>query len=50
MTVDYRVQSELLNGLWLRARAAFVDQDDDVVGAGDVDDIRFIINYDIPIL
>ena len=50
MTVDYRVQSELLNGLWLRARAAFVDQDDDVVGASDVDDIRFIINYDIPIL
>jgi hypothetical protein len=50
ITVDYRVQSELLNGLWLRARAAFVDQDDDVVGAGDVDDIRFIINYDIPIL
>ena len=50
MTVDYRVQSELLNGLWLRARAAFVDQDDDVVGSSDVDDIRFIINYDIPIL
>jgi hypothetical protein len=50
MTVDYRVQSELLNGLWLRARAAFVDQDDDVAGARDIDDIRFIINYDIPIL
>jgi hypothetical protein len=50
ITVDYRFQSELLEGLWLRARAAFVDQDDDVAGAGDVNDIRFIINYDIPIL
>ena len=50
ITVDYRIQSEILKGLWLRARAAFVDQDDDVAGASDVDDIRFIINYDIPIL
>jgi hypothetical protein len=50
ITVDYRIQSQALKGLWLRARAAFVDQDDDVAGASDVDDIRFIINYDIPIL
>jgi len=50
ITVDYRFQSELLDGLWLRARAAFVDQEDDVAGASDVDDIRVILNYDLPIL
>jgi len=50
ITVDYRVESGLLQGLWLRARAAFVDQDDDVAGAGDVNDLRFIVNYDVPIL
>ncbi len=50
ITVDYRFQSELLEGLWLRARAAFVDQDNDVAGASDVDDIRIILNYDLAIL
>ena len=49
LTVDYRFQSGLLEGLWLRARAAFVDQDDDVAGATDVNDIRVILNYDLPI-
>ena len=49
-TVDYRVQSDLLEGLWLRARAAFLDQDDDVSGGGDVRDYRVILNYDLPIL
>jgi hypothetical protein len=50
ITVDYRFQSGLLKGLWLRTRAAFVDQDNDVAGASDVDDIRVILNYDLPIL
>jgi hypothetical protein len=50
ITVDYRFQSDLLSGLWLRTRAAFVDQDDDVAGASDVDDIRVILNYNFPIL
>jgi hypothetical protein len=50
ITVDYRFQSDLLKGLWLRARAAFVDQDNDVAGASDVDDIRVILNYDLLIL
>jgi hypothetical protein len=50
ITVDYRFQSDLLSGLWLRTRAAFVDQDNDVAGAGDVDDIRIILNYELPIL
>ncbi len=50
ITVDYRFESGMLERLWLRARAAFLDQEDDVPGASDVDDIRFIINYDVPIL
>ena len=50
ITVDYRIQSQALKGLWLRARAAFVDQENDVAGASDVDDIRVILNYDLPIL
>jgi hypothetical protein len=50
ITVDYRFQSGALKRLWVRARAAFVDQDDDVAGAGDVNDIRVILNYDLPVL
>ncbi len=50
VTVDYRFESGPLKGLWLRARAAFVNQDDDVAGAVDLDDYRFIVNYEIPIL
>ena len=50
ITVDYRFQSGLLAGLWLRARAAFLDQDDDLAAAGDVRDYRVILNYELPIL
>jgi hypothetical protein len=50
ITVDYRFQSAALKGLWLRARAAFVDQENDVAGASDVEDVRVILNYDLPIL
>jgi hypothetical protein len=50
LTVDYRFQSRALKGLWLRARAATLDQDDDVPGANDVDDVRVILNYERSIL
>jgi hypothetical protein len=46
-TVDYRFSGELLEGLWIRARAAFVDQDGS--GAEDIDDYRVIVNYSIPL-
>ena len=48
-TLDYRVPSGGLEGLWLRARASQLDQDDhpDEV---DSTDIRIIVNYEIPIL
>ena len=45
-TIDYRFQGKLEN-LWLRARAAHVDQDGP--GALDQDDYRFIVNYTIPL-
>ncbi len=50
ITVDYRFQSRPLKGLWLRARAATLDQDDDAPGSDDVDDFRLILNYDWPFL
>jgi len=48
-TLDYRLPEEPLKGLWLRARAAHVEQDkhpDEI----DSTDSRFIMNYEIPIL
>ncbi len=50
VTVDYRFQEGPFEGLWLRARAAFIDQDNDVIGAVDLDDYRIIVNYEVPIL
>jgi hypothetical protein len=50
VTVDYRFQSRPLKGLWVRARAATLDQDDDAPGANDVDDLRLIVNYEVPIM
>ena len=50
ITVDYHFQSLALKGLWLRSRAAFVDEEDGVAGTGYVEDIRVILNYDLPIL
>ena len=50
VTVDYRVQYRPLKGLWFRARAGFLDQDDDVAGANDVDDYRVIVNYELSVL
>ncbi len=50
VTVDYRFQSRPLKGLWLRARAAFVNQDEAVAGADDLDDYRLILNYELPII
>jgi hypothetical protein len=45
-TIDYRFGGKLEN-LWLRARAASVDQDGP--GAIDADDYRIILNYTLPL-
>ena len=47
LTVDYRPASGTLNGLWLRLRYAVVYEND----LGKVgDQIRLILNYDLPVL
>ena len=48
-TLDYRLPTGKFKGLWLRARAAHTDQDNHPAEQ-DRTDIRFIINYEIPIL
>ncbi len=46
-TLDYRPEWSFLKGLWLRLRVALVDQEGE--GAVDVNDYRFILNYQVPI-
>jgi hypothetical protein len=48
LTLDYKPESGLFKGLWFRLRGAFVDQDGS--GSTDLQDIRFIANYDFSIL
>jgi hypothetical protein len=50
VTLDYRFTGPLLEGLWLRGRAAFLDRDDGVPGGGDVTDYRVILNYEFSFL
>ena len=50
ITVDYRFQSRAVKGLWLRARAAFLDRDENVNGGFDTRDYRVILNYELPLL
>jgi hypothetical protein len=47
LTVDYRFSGKSVEGLWIRARAAFVDQNG--TGADDIKDYRIIVNYSIPL-
>ena len=47
VTVDYRLQQGPLRGLWLRVRGAFLNEE----GGGDSqNELRLILNYDLPIL
>ena len=43
-TLDFRPKSGALNGLWLRARYAYVDFE----GGKDTQDTRVILNYELP--
>ena len=45
LDVSYRFKQTYLDGLWLRARGAVVNQDD-VAGGQEYADFRFIINYE----
>ena len=46
-TIDYQFGKQRFDGLWIRARAAFVDQSGS--GAEDINDYRVIVNYSIPL-
>ena len=48
ITLDYKPMAEKFKGLWFRLRGALVDQDGN--GGEDLKEIRFIVNYDLPIL
>jgi hypothetical protein len=49
LTVDYRASGKA-NGLWVRARAAWIDQDEGEAGGDDFFDFRVIVNYTFDIL
>jgi hypothetical protein len=48
ITLDYKPIAEKFKGLWFRLRGGLVDQDGN--GGEDLKDIRFIVNYDFPVL
>ncbi len=47
ITVDYRFADGLLQGLWIRARSAYVDRDGDA--GKDIRDYRVIVNYEVSV-
>jgi hypothetical protein len=47
-TIDFKPPAGVLQGLWLRARAAFVDEQG--ADAQDLADYRLILNYEFPLL
>jgi len=47
ITVDYRVQHGPLRGIWFRVRNGYVDFDRK---GGSVNNVRVIINYELPVL
>jgi hypothetical protein len=47
-TIDFKPPEGMLRGLWLRARAAFVDEKGP--DAQDLTDYRLILNYELPLL
>jgi len=49
ITADYRIKEGWANKLWLRIRAAYIDQDEGA-GGDDFLDFRIIANYDFDII
>lgn len=49
ITVDYRMKEGWSDRLWLRVRAAYVDQEEEL-GGNDFLDFRIIVNYDLELL
>jgi outer membrane porin, OprD family len=49
LTMDYRIKEGSAKNLWVRLRAAFIDQDESV-GGDDFLDLRLIVNWDFSVL
>lgn len=50
ITIDYKFgEDSIVNGLWLRARGAWIDQDE-AEGGDDFFDFRIIVNYSIDLI
>jgi len=50
LTVDYRFAKEVADGLWIRLRGAWIDQDENESGGDDFFDFRIIVNYNFDLL
>ena len=50
LTVDWRLNRGWSEKVWVRLRAARVNQDDDYPGSDDLFDFRIIVNYDFDLL
>ena len=46
LTLDYKPEDGKFQGFWIRVRGAFLDRS----GAGSSNNIRIILNYDLPVL
>ena len=49
LTVDYRFREHWAEGLWIRIRGAYIDQDESM-GGDDFFDFRVILNYEFQLL
>ena len=49
LTIDYRFREQWAERLWVRLRAAYIDQDE-AVGGNDFFDFRIILNYEFDLL
>jgi hypothetical protein len=49
LTLDYRLRESWAEGLWMRVRGAYIDQDEDL-GGDDFFDFRIILNYEFDLL
>ncbi|MBT1442930.1 OprD family outer membrane porin [Shewanella sp. JM162201] len=50
LTLDWRLKEGWSERIWLRARAAYIDQDNNFASADDFLDFRIIVNYDFTLL
>jgi hypothetical protein len=50
LTIDWRLNRGWSEKVWVRLRAAWVDQDDAFPGSDDLFDFRIIVNYDFDLL